>query len=85
MDDSCPATPLVLTETDSKSPLRIAPSSPESDGIKSPGRDSPDSHCVICLGKLQNKSFTDSCLHQFCFQCLLQWSKVSSYYLKILF
>lgn len=38
--------------------------------------ESPDSNCAICLGKLQNKSFTDSCLHQFCFSCLVEWSKV---------
>ena len=73
----CPATPPILTEADSKSPLRRTFSSSESDDMKSPSRDSQDSNCVICLGKLQNKSFTDSCLHQFCFQCLLQWSKVS--------
>ncbi|KAK6643582.1 hypothetical protein RUM43_005092 [Polyplax serrata] len=78
MDNSCPATPPVLTEANSKSPVRLAASSPDSDGIKSPSRESPDSHCVICLGKLQNKSFTDSCLHQFCFQCLLTWSKVKA-------
>lgn len=78
MEDSCPPTPLhVLSGRDSKSPLQVALSSPESDRMKSPSdRLSPDSRCVICLGKLQNKSFTDSCLHQFCFQCLLQWSKV---------
>lgn len=39
--------------------------------------ESPDTNCAICLGILQNKSFTDSCLHQFCFTCLLEWSKVS--------
>lgn len=37
---------------------------------------SPEPNCAICLGKSQNKSFTDSCLHQFCFNCLLEWSKV---------
>lgn len=78
MEDSCPPTPLhVLSGRDSKSPLQVAISSPESDRMKSPSdRLSPDSRCVICLGRLMNKSFTDSCLHQFCFQCLLQWSKV---------
>lgn len=37
---------------------------------------SPPPNCSICLGKLVNTSFTDSCLHQFCFSCLLQWSKI---------
>lgn len=39
---------------------------------------SPPPNCSICLGKLVNKSFTDSCLHQFCFGCLLQWSKIKT-------
>lgn len=42
-------------------------------------RSSPETNCAICLGKPQNKSFTDSCLHQFCFTCLLEWSKVCWY------
>ena len=43
-----------------------------------PGGDaqtSPDS-CPICLCRLDNKSFTDSCFHTFCFVCLQEWSKV---------
>lgn len=39
---------------------------------------SPLPNCSICLGKLVNTSFTDSCLHQFCFTCLLQWSKIKT-------
>lgn len=38
---------------------------------------SPPPSCPICLGTYKNKCFTDSCLHQFCFNCLLEWSKVS--------
>ena len=41
---------------------------------KQPG--SPDECCSICLSKLENKSFTDSCFHTFCFICLVEWSKV---------
>ena len=37
---------------------------------------SPKPDCAICLGKLKNECFTDSCLHQFCFCCLVKWSKV---------
>ena len=37
---------------------------------------SPEPNCAICLGKLENKSFTDSCFHTFCFVCLEEWSKV---------
>ncbi|XP_013197202.2 E3 ubiquitin-protein ligase Topors [Amyelois transitella] len=42
------------------------------------GRGSPPPNCAICLGTCKNKSFTDSCLHQFCFTCLLTWSKVKA-------
>lgn len=38
---------------------------------------SPPPNCAICLCPCKNKCFTDSCLHQFCFNCLLEWSKVS--------
>lgn len=50
-------------------------SSPESTRS---GSGSPEPNCAICLGKLQNKSFTDSCFHMFCFTCLLEWSKVKA-------
>lgn len=39
---------------------------------------SPEQNCSICLGDLQNKSFTDSCFHMFCFVCLKEWSKVKA-------
>ena len=54
------------------------------DDEKSNGKDkieerckSPDPTCAICLGQIENMSYTDSCLHKFCFTCLLEWSKVS--------
>jgi E3 ubiquitin-protein ligase Topors len=40
------------------------------------GCSSPEPTCSICLGELENMSCTDSCLHKFCFTCLLEWSKV---------
>lgn len=40
------------------------------DGAQSP------QNCAICLGKISSICFTDSCMHQFCFSCLLEWSKV---------
>lgn len=40
------------------------------------GTSSPEPNCAICLGRLENKSFTDSCFHMFCFVCLMEWSKV---------
>ena len=48
-------------------------------GSSTPPRPPPASSptkCVICLGEVVNNSFTNSCLHQFCFTCLRQWSEV---------
>ncbi|KAI8915953.1 hypothetical protein EDD86DRAFT_197281 [Gorgonomyces haynaldii] len=33
--------------------------------------------CPICLGSFRNKTFLEPCLHNFCFECILKWSKVS--------
>lgn len=41
------------------------------------GRSSPPPNCAICLSRCHRKCFTDSCMHQFCFKCLCEWSKVS--------
>lgn len=40
-------------------------------------RSSPPPNCAICLSRCRRKCFTDSCMHQFCFKCLSEWSKVS--------
>ena len=42
------------------------------------GSTSPPPSCCICLGKMSNKSFTDNCLHEFCFDCILRWSTVNT-------
>lgn len=39
-------------------------------------RSSPPPNCPICLGRVKDKCFTNSCMHQFCFKCLQQWTKV---------
>lgn len=39
-------------------------------------RPSSPNDCAICLEQLTDKSFTNSCLHMFCFHCLVAWSKV---------
>nr|XP_050023026.1 E3 ubiquitin-protein ligase Topors-like [Dermacentor andersoni] len=52
---------------------------PQPPSSKSPERpSSPEQSCAICLGPPENKSFTDSCFHTFCFSCLLEWSKVKA-------
>lgn len=57
----------------SEAPVQNPDNSERSDGATS-----PPPNCSICLGKLVNTSFTDSCLHQFCFNCLLEWSKIKT-------
>lgn len=42
------------------------------------GRSSPDPNCSICLSKMKDKSFTDRCFHMFCFECLVEWSKINA-------
>ncbi|XP_004930051.1 E3 ubiquitin-protein ligase Topors [Bombyx mori] len=56
------------------SSIKSDDSSPHHDN----SRGSPPPNCAICLGTCKNKSFTDSCLHQFCFNCLVTWSKVKA-------
>jgi len=34
-----------------------------------------EQNCRICLNQITNRSLTDTCRHQFCFNCLRQWSK----------
>eukprot|EP00808_Paulinella_micropora_P001820 g25710.t1 len=34
--------------------------------------------CAICLSKILHPASPNSCLHEFCFKCLLGWSKVST-------
>lgn len=48
------------------------------DGPIESGRSSPPPKCAICLGKCRQKCYTDSCRHQFCYHCLLEWSKIKA-------
>ncbi|KAG5894943.1 hypothetical protein JTB14_023292 [Gonioctena quinquepunctata] len=44
--------------------------------VNRPNSSSPPPNCAICLGTFSNKCFSDSCMHEFCFKCLLEWSKI---------
>ncbi|XP_053684280.1 E3 ubiquitin-protein ligase Topors-like [Sabethes cyaneus] len=48
------------------------------EGTAESGRSSPPPKCAICLGKCRQKCYTDSCRHQFCYRCLLEWSKIKA-------
>uniref|UniRef100_A0A182FHJ6 RING-type E3 ubiquitin transferase n=1 Tax=Anopheles albimanus TaxID=7167 RepID=A0A182FHJ6_ANOAL len=74
----CPPTPELLAPS-STPPSRkrmLYTSSSEEGDESADGRGSPPPKCAICLGKCRQKAFTNSCRHQFCFPCLLEWSKV---------
>ena len=59
--------------------LKTALTPAKKDNAASPDRPaSPEPNCVICLEKVQNKSFADACFHQFCYDCILEWSKVKA-------
>ena len=45
----------------------------DSDGTKS-----PEARCSVCLGHIENKSFSNTCFHTFCYICILEWSKVKA-------
>ncbi|XP_008554313.1 E3 ubiquitin-protein ligase Topors [Microplitis demolitor] len=66
------------TVTNIKEPVKAEEPAASNSGERSDGTNSPPPNCSICLGKLINTSFTDSCLHQFCFTCLLQWSRIKT-------
>lgn len=85
--EQCPATPeLHLDDTNgvnvsgpsrfSHHPTRSEPLSTLAQNLQRTRSDSPPPTCAICLGICFNKCFTDNCCHNFCFTCLLEWSKV---------
>lgn len=37
-----------------------------------------DEGCIICLETIKVRGEIDSCPHQFCFDCILKWSKVTN-------
>uniref|UniRef100_A0A182SAF2 E3 ubiquitin-protein ligase Topors n=1 Tax=Anopheles maculatus TaxID=74869 RepID=A0A182SAF2_9DIPT len=75
----CPPTPEILPLSSTPPPSRsdvVYSSSSEEGDEPTDGRRSPPPKCAICLGKCRQRAFTNSCKHQFCFRCLLEWSKV---------
>ncbi|KAI8597341.1 hypothetical protein EDD21DRAFT_418803 [Dissophora ornata] len=44
--------------------------------ITSP-EDCDSSHCVICLSVCVDRTVLETCRHEFCFHCILQWSIIS--------
>lgn len=78
--DDCPPTPEHMPPgSQTPPPQRVTGRKKKQKRSRSlDGRSSPDPEhtCPICLSDIDNKSMTDTCLHKFCFTCLLEWSKV---------
>ncbi|XP_065367425.1 E3 ubiquitin-protein ligase Topors isoform X2 [Calliphora vicina] len=67
---------LSSSSSDSESEEPANPTAGTSAIVEGERAASPPPNCAICLGRCKNKCFTDSCMHQFCFKCLCEWSKV---------
>lgn len=55
-----------------------------SEDVEIPGNSHPErprspgvTECSICLQEITNRCHSNSCTHEFCFDCLKQWSTVS--------
>lgn len=72
--DQCPATPEGRISNGSGDQRADSPAT--NDSSDRTGTSSPPPNCAICLGRCINKCFTDNCVHHFCFNCLLEWSKI---------
>ncbi|XP_037945643.1 E3 ubiquitin-protein ligase Topors-like isoform X2 [Teleopsis dalmanni] len=85
VDMQCPATPRLIqklpdfttsnSESESEEQAQVTTSG-TSNEVEPTRAASPPPNCAICLGRCKNKCFTDSCMHQFCFKCLCEWSKI---------
>lgn len=60
------------------SDVKLGPNDATPERPSSRNTASPEDSCAICLGAPENKSFTDSCFHTFCFACLAEWAKVKA-------
>ncbi len=45
------------------------------DNNKKQTEQNEDGICPICHNQITNRALTDTCLHQFCFECIRQWSR----------
>lgn len=42
---------------------------------KKPNDQKNDRTCTICWDEIRSRALTDTCLHQFCFECIRRWSQ----------
>lgn len=48
------------------------------DDITIPNEDGQP-NCPICLNRVENRAYTDTCLHEFCHQCIVHWSEAHNH------
>lgn len=45
-------------------------------GSKRTSPESKDMNCCVCYKEIKTQGITDTCKHNFCFDCIRHWSKV---------
>lgn len=65
------------SDTENSTNSKTSPTNEASSSVDNHGnRESPELGCSICLSAVENRAFTDACYHTFCFECLVEWSRV---------
>jgi hypothetical protein len=67
---------MITGDEASSSSTTTAPVATDANGGE--GSEATDADCIICLETIKIRGEIDSCLHQFCFDCIIKWSKVTN-------
>ena len=55
----------------------LTPTHDNSEGVE-PNQDDLENSCSICLHSIADRTVIPKCSHEFCFECLLVWTGMSS-------
>lgn len=55
----------------------LLPSHDDLEGVE-PNQDDSENSCSICLHSIADRTVIPKCSHEFCFECLLVWTGMSS-------
>ena len=53
----------------------------DSEGVE-PSQDDSENSCSICLHSIADRTVIPKCSHEFCFECLLVWTGMSSIFIR---
>ena len=59
----------------------LLPTHDDSEEVE-PNQDDWENSCSICLHSIADRTVIPKCSHEFCFECLLVWTGMSSYLLE---